>query len=147
MPESYTIGALARQVGVTVETIRYYQRRGLIGEPRRPPGGIRRYGETHAERLRFIRQAQALGFNLEEVKELLALEDGQHCRGCREAERLGAIKLAAVRERLGQLRRVERALAALVGQCHSNAGRVRCPLMAALGAGRTINSRKQSSDG
>ena len=144
MSDPYTIGALARQVGGNVETIRYYQRRGLIGEPRRPPGGIRRYGEAYAERLRFIRQAQELGFNLEEVKELLALEDGQHCR---EAERLGAIKLAAVRERLGQLRRVERALAALVGQCHSNAGRVRCPLMAALGAGRTINSRKQSSDG
>jgi MerR family mercuric resistance operon transcriptional regulator len=144
MPEFYTIGTLARQVGVNVETVRYYQRRGLIGEPRRPPGGIRRYGETHAERLRFIRQAQELGFSLEEVKELLALEDGQHCR---EAERLGAIKLAAVRERLGQLRRVERALAALVGQCHSNAGRVRCPLIAALGAGRTMNIREQRSDG
>ena len=144
MLESYTIGALARQAGVNVETIRYYQRRGLIGEPRRPPGGIRRYGEPHAERLRFIRQAQALGFSLEEVKELLALEDGQHCR---EAERLGAIKLAAVRERLGQLRRVERALAALVNQCHSNAGRVRCPLMAALGAGRLVHAREQRSDG
>jgi MerR family mercuric resistance operon transcriptional regulator len=144
MLESYTIGALARQAGVNVETIRYYQRRGLIGEPRRPPGGIRRYGEPHAERLRFIRQAQALGFSLEEVKELLALEDGQHCR---EAERLGAIKLAAVRERLGQLRRVERALAALVDQCHRNAGRVRCPLMAALGAGRAVNPHAQRSDG
>jgi MerR family mercuric resistance operon transcriptional regulator len=73
MRESYTVGTLARQVGVNVETIRYYQRRGLLGEPRRPPGGIRRYGEPHAERLRFIRQAQALGFSLEEVKELLAL--------------------------------------------------------------------------
>ena len=144
MPESYTIGALARQVGVNVETIRYYQRRGLIGEPGRPPGGIRRYGEAHAERLRFIRQAQELGFSLEEVKELLTLEDGQHCR---EAERLGAIKLAAVRERLGQLRRVARALAALVNQCHSNAGRVRCPLIAALGAGRMVNAREQRSDG
>ena len=144
MPESYTIGTLARQVGVNVETVRYYQRRGLIGEPRRPPGGIRRYGEPHVGRLRFIRQAQELGFSLEEVKELLALEDGQHCR---EAERLGAIKLAAVRERLGQLRRVERALAALVNQCHSNAGRVRCPLMAALGAGRLVHAREQRSDG
>ena len=144
MPESYTIGALARQVGVTVETIRYYQRRGLIGEPRRPPGGIRRYGEAHAQRLRFIRQAQELGFSLEEVRELLTLEDGQHCR---EAERLGTIKLIAVRERLRQLRRVERALAALVNQCHNNLGRVRCPLTVALGAGRMVNSREQRSDG
>ncbi len=78
MPESYTIGALAREAEVNVETVRYYQRRGLLGEPRRPPGGIRLYGEAHAQRLRFIRQAQGLGFSLEEVKELLALEDGRY---------------------------------------------------------------------
>ena len=129
MPESYTIGALAKQVGVNVETVRYYQRRGLLGEPQRPLGGIRRYGQAHARRLRFIRQAQLLGFSLDEVKDLLALEDGKHCR---EAERLAAIKLAAVRERLAQLRRVERVLATLVEQCQCNTGRVRCPLIAAL---------------
>lgn len=70
-----------------------------------------------------------LGFSLDEVKDLLALEDGKHCR---EAERLAAIKLAAVRERLAQLRRVERVLATLVEQCECNTGRVRCPLIAAL---------------
>ena len=129
MPELSTIGGLARQAGVNVETVRYYQRRGLLEEPRRPPGGIRRYGEAHARRLRFIKQAQGLGFSLEEVKELLALEDGRHCR---EAERLGTLKLAAVRERLARLRQVERALANLVGQCHCNSGTVSCPLIAAL---------------
>ncbi|MGC8519044.1 MAG: Hg(II)-responsive transcriptional regulator [Steroidobacteraceae bacterium] len=129
MPELSTIGELARQAGVNVETVRYYQRRGLLEEPRRPPGGIRRYGEAHARRLRFIKQAQGLGFSLEEVKDLLALDDGQHCR---EAERLGALKLAAVRERLAQLRHVERALASLVKQCHCNTGTVSCPLIAAL---------------
>ena len=129
MPGSYTIGALARHAGVHVETVRYYQRRGLVGEPRRPPGGIRRYDDTHARRLRFIRQAQELGFGLEEVKELLALEDGKHCR---DAERLGSIKLTAVRERLAQLRRVEKALATLLDQCHCNTGKVNCPLIAAL---------------
>ena len=129
MPGSYTIGALARHAGVHVETVRYYQRRGLVAEPRRPPGGIRRYDDTHARRLKFIRQAQGLGFGLEEVKELLTLEDGKHCR---EAARLGALKLAAVRERLAQLRRVENALATLLDQCHCNAGKVSCPLIAAL---------------
>ncbi len=129
MPEQYTIGTLAKQAGVNVETIRYYQRRGLVPEPDRPLGGIRRYAPAHVRRLRFIKQAQTLGFSLEEVTDLLALEDGRHCR---EAERLGARKLTIVRERMAQLRRVEKALTALVDQCHSNTGKVRCPLIAAM---------------
>ncbi len=141
MPELYTIGTLAKHAGVNVETIRYYQRRGLVPEPDRPLGGIRRYERTHVRRLRFIKQAQTLGFTLEEVTDLLALEDGRHCR---EAEQLGSRKLAIVRERMAQLRRVERALTALVEQCHGNTGKVRCPLIAAMekaetGAG---NARK-----
>lgn len=129
MLASYTIGTLAKQAGVNVETIRYYQQRGLVAEPERPPGGIRRYTDAHARWLRFIKQAQTLGFNLDEVSDLLALEDG---RRCREAEQLGARKLAMVRERMAQLRRVEKALTALVDQCHCNTGKVRCPLIAAL---------------
>ncbi len=133
MPEICTIGRLARDAGVNVETVRYYQRRGLLEEPRRPPGGIRRYCGIHARRLRFIKQAQALGFSLEEVKDLLALEDGRHCR---EAQRIASTKLAAVRERVGQLLRVERALATLVDRCECNTGKVRCPLIAALETNR-----------
>lgn len=143
MPESYTIGALAKQAGVNVETVRYYQRRGLVGEPQRPLGGIRRYGQTHARRLRFIRQARVLGFSLDEVKDLLALEDGKHCR---DAERLAAIKLAAVRERLAQLRRVEHALATLVDQCQCNTGKVRCPLIAALETDRAVTLGQRRGD-
>lgn len=126
---SYTIGRLAKATDVHVETIRYYQRRGLMPEPAKPLGGIRRYEEGHARRLRFIKRAQALGFGLDEVADLLALEDGRHCR---EAEGLGTNKLAMVRERIAHLQRVERALAALVNQCHCNSGRVQCPLIAAL---------------
>ena len=143
MPEFPTIGRLARQAGVSVETVRYYQRRGLLEEPRRPPGGIRRYSETHARRLRFIKQAQGLGFNLEEVKDLLALEDGRHCR---EAERLGLLKLAAVRERLVQLRHVERALTGLVKQCQCNTGTVSCPLIAALESEQTTERSRKHRD-
>lgn len=126
---TYTIGSLARAANVNVETVRYYQRRGLFGEPPKPPGGIRRYDETDAGRLRFIKQAQTLGFSLNEVAELLTLEDGRHCR---EAERLGAAKLALVRERIAQLRCVEKALAGMVGQCRGNTGKVHCPLIASL---------------
>jgi len=129
MPAQYTIGTLAKRAGVNVETIRYYQRRGLVGEPERPLGGIRRYTEAHVRRLRFIKQAQQLGFNLDEVADLLALEDGRHCR---RAERLGSKKLAMVQERIAQLRSVEKVLATLLDQCHCNTGKVRCPLIAAL---------------
>jgi MerR family mercuric resistance operon transcriptional regulator len=124
-----TIGELAKQAGVNVETIRFYQRRGLLEEPAKPVGGIRRYAQAHVRRIRFVREAQELGFTLDEVAELLALEDG---RNCREAERIGSRKLATVRERLAQLRRVEKVLAALVDQCHCNTGKVNCPLIDAL---------------
>lgn len=126
---AFTIGALARAADVHLETIRYYQRRGLLEEPVKPHGGIRRYSEAHARRLRFIKHAQALGFSLDEVGDLLALEDGRHCRA---AERLGAKKLEAVRERIQHLRRMEQALAALVADCRRNRGKVSCPLITAL---------------
>ena len=129
MTTQSTIGKLAKQAGVNVETIRFYQRRGLLEEPKKPLGGIRRYTEAHVRRIRFVRDAQELGFSLDEVAELLALEDG---RNCREAERIGSKKLATVRERLAQLKRVERVLAVLVDQCHCNTGKVNCPLIDAL---------------
>lgn len=129
MLKQYTIGTLAKQAGVNVETVRYYQRRGLVPQPQRPLGGIRRYSSVHLRRLRFIRQAQTLGFALEEVIDLLALEDG---RRCREAERIGSSKLAIVRARVAQLRRVENALASLLDQCHSNTRKIRCPLIVAM---------------
>jgi MerR family mercuric resistance operon transcriptional regulator len=134
MAGQYTIGTLARQAGVHVETVRYYQRRGLVAEPKRPPGGIRRYGDPDLRRLRFIGEAKSLGFGLEEVADLLALEDG---RRCGEAERLGSRKLATVRERIAQLRRVEGVLAALVDRCQCNTGKVWCPLIEALGGRET----------
>jgi MerR family mercuric resistance operon transcriptional regulator len=79
MSEMLTIGRLARAAGMNVETIRYYQRRGLLPEPARPLGGQRHYGPAAAMRLRFVKRAQQLGFTLDEVKELLLLEDGQAC--------------------------------------------------------------------
>ena len=124
-----TIGAVAKAAEVTVETIRYYQRRKLLGEPERPFGGIRRYTDVHIHRLRFIRQAQELGFSLDEVGELLKLEDGTHCSAARA---LGERKLADVQRRLADLRRIESVLKNLMKRCRSLDGRVRCPLIASL---------------
>lgn len=126
-----TVGELARRAGVNVETVRYYQRRRLLATPPRPLAGIRRYGAGDLARLTFIKSAQRLGFSLDEVRELLRLEDGTHCR---EARALGESKLALVRSRLGDLRRIEHALLDLVRRCDAAGGRLSCPLIDALQA-------------
>jgi MerR family mercuric resistance operon transcriptional regulator len=129
MVERCSIGTLAQRAGVNVETIRYYQRRGLLPQPAKPLGGIRNYAPEHVQRLRFIKRAQQLGFSLEEVGDLLSLEDGLHCR---EVEGIAGQKLAVVRERIAQLNTIERALATLIRKCKSNRGKLRCPLISAL---------------
>ncbi|EQD43253.1 Hg(II)-responsive transcriptional regulator [mine drainage metagenome] len=129
-----TIGVLAQAAGVNVETVRYYQRRGLLDQPVRPLGGARRYDEAALRRLQFIRQCQTLGFTLEEVAELLTLDDGRHCA---EASALAAHKLEDVRARLAQLQRIERVLAQLLAQCRRSRGLMRCPLIDALSVPRS----------
>jgi MerR family mercuric resistance operon transcriptional regulator len=130
-PEFLTIGALAKAASVNVETIRFYQQKGLMPTPERSLGSIRRYGSKEVARLRFVRSAQRLGFSLDEVAELLRLEDGTHCD---EARHLAEHKLRNVREKLADLARMEAALTALVGACHASGGAVSCPLIATLTA-------------
>ncbi|MFM2059966.1 MAG: hypothetical protein RLY71_4351 [Pseudomonadota bacterium] len=132
MPEStdtFTIGALAATAEVSVETIRFYQRRGLLGEPRRPPGSVRRYGPADVARVRFVKSAQRIGFSLDEVAQLLQLEDGTRCG---EARQIATNRLLDVRQRRADLQRIEAALAAMVARCDGGRGRVACPLIAAL---------------
>jgi MerR family mercuric resistance operon transcriptional regulator len=119
----------AEAAGVNVETIRFYQRKGLMQEPKRPLGSIRRYGGADFARVRFIKSAQRLGFSLDEVQDLLKLEDGSHCTEAREqAER----KLADVRAKLAELQRIEAVLQDLVQRCCAASGEVRCPMIEAL---------------
>jgi len=127
--EGTTIGGLARAAGVNIETIRFYQRKGLLHEPRRLYGSVRRYSDADLARLRFIKAAQRLGFSLDEVGELLKLADGTRCS---EARTLGEQKLADVRRRLDDLRGMEAALAALVARCGTTRGKVICPLIGSL---------------
>jgi MerR family transcriptional regulator, mercuric resistance operon regulatory protein len=127
--EGLTIGAFGRAAGVNVETIRFYQRKGLLFEPDKPYGGIRRYSETDVTRVRFIKSAQRLGFSLEEIADLLRLEDGTHCD---EASRLAEHKLQDIRDKLADLRRMEGVLTQLVRACHAHEGNVSCPLIESL---------------
>ena len=125
---SDTIGGLAAAAGVGVETVRYYQRRGLLPEPPRPHGEVRRYGAEDVKRLRFIRSAQAAGFTLNEIKELLDL-DASDDRA--RARALAQARVAALDERIDELRRAREALAALASACASK-GRGPCPILTAF---------------
>jgi MerR family mercuric resistance operon transcriptional regulator len=127
--QSLTISGLAREAGVNVETIRFYQRRGLLTAPPKPLGGIRRYGTSDTARVLFIKAAQRIGFTLDEVAQLLELDDGLHCA---QARAIAEHKLDTVRQRLADLQRIEAALTQLVGRCQAGRGKVSCPLIDAL---------------
>jgi MerR family transcriptional regulator, mercuric resistance operon regulatory protein len=132
--KSFTIGTLAKKAGVNVETIRFYQRRGLLVQPVKPFNGVRHYTEGDVLRVRFIKQGQKIGFSLDEILELLSLEDGQHCR---EAKEIALRKLMLIRERIESLHTMETALSNLVKTCASNTDAVSCPIILAL-LGSTI---------
>lgn len=128
MRSDLTIGKLANRAGVHVETIRYYQRRGLLDEPKKPLGGYRRYPSDMAKRVRFIKRAQALGFTLEDVAGLLRLDAASSCAETRE---LAAHKLALIQEKLAELTAMREGLVALVAKCDTG-GKRPCPIIQVL---------------
>lgn len=123
-----TAGAAAKAAGINVETLRYYERLGLLPRPDRAANGYRRYDEAALKPLRFIRRAQAMGFALAEVRELLLLEDGLDCR---TAQKLARAKLEQVERQLADLCRMRARLTDTVVAC-ADGGRARCPLIDAL---------------
>ena len=125
---SDTIGGLANATGVGVETVRYYQRRGLLPEPPRPPGEMRRYGEADVKRLRFIRSAQAAGFTLSEIKELVDLDASDDRDRARE---LAQGRVAALDAKIEELRKSREALAGLASACARKRGGP-CPILGAF---------------
>lgn len=129
MSHPYTIARLAAAAGVHIETVRYYQRRKLLAEPARPAGGVRRYSDADAERLRFIKRAQAMGFTLSEVANLLRLKNGGSCRATRE---LANLKLQLVETRIRELRQLSRELTHLIADCDANLDDTACPLIERL---------------
>ncbi|WP_137889198.1 Hg(II)-responsive transcriptional regulator [Pseudomonas sp. 2FE] len=129
MAVELTIGRLADAAGVSVETIRYHQRRGLLDEPARPQGGQRRYAAEQAKRLRFIKRAQARDFTLSEVGGLLRLDAG--C-ACAETQALAARKLALIEQKITDLAAMQKVLAGLVQQCGDGNGGTSCPIIDVL---------------
>ena len=125
--QSLTIGKLASAGGVGVETIRFYQRKGLLEQPTRE-SGIRRYGSEDLRRLRFIRQAQAAGFTLEEIRELLELDAGED-RG--RARELAKARIEALDAKIADLQRARDALRRLARECGEGSTGP-CPILASF---------------
>lgn len=129
MASELTIGRVAKLAGVNVETIRYYQRRGLLAEPDKPHMGYRRYPPDIMKHIRFIKRAQALGFTLEEITELLRLEEA---RACTETRALAAHKMQLIDRKLKDLTSIRKALAGLVQQCGRKQPAKGCPIIQVL---------------
>ena len=130
-----TIGRVARDARVAIDTVRYYEREGLLEKPARTSSGYRQYSADAVARLRFIRQAKELGFSLNEVRELLALRVGAR-RSCGEVKARAERKIADVDRRVAQLKRVRKALSTLADACRGRGPTSQCPILDALEAER-----------
>lgn len=124
----YTIGKLAKSAEINLETIRYYERQGLIEQPKKPAKGYRQYSEDVLITLLFIKRSQQLGFTLSEISTLLELSNGS----CRDVQLLAEKKLDTVSQKLKNLRRLEKSLKLLINQCRENSDETHCPIIESL---------------
>ena len=128
--KSLTRGRLALRTGCNIETIRYYERVGLLPPPPRSAGGHRLYGEGLVRRLNFVRRSRDLGFSIEEIRELLRLVDGGTYT-CREVEKLARDHVREIRRKIADLRKLERVFETMAAQCSGDAV-PDCPIIDAL---------------
>jgi Hg(II)-responsive transcriptional regulator len=128
---SFTIGQIARQTGVGIETIRFYERQGLVPEPPRTPAGYRQYGEDAVERLRFIQRAKELGFSLKETEELIALRLGEGV-AAEEVRARAEAKIRDVEAKIRDLDRIRATLQKLAEACLHRGESAACPILGAL---------------
>ena len=128
---SLTIGTVAKRAGVHIDTIRYYEREGLLPEPSRRASGYRSYNESVIDRLRFIRRAKDLGFTLEEIRDLLALSVDRH-RGVKAVKERAEQRLASIDARIAELMRIRKGLEQLIEACPGRGDPEQCPILRAL---------------
>ena len=129
-----SIGQVAKMSGIGVETIRFYERKGLIDEPPRKTSGYRQYDETAVTKLAFIQQAKTLGFSLKEIGELLSLREKPGSTS-REIKRLAEAKLCDIKDKMEMLGRMQRTLENLVEQCPGKGPLSHCPILEAIETG------------
>ena len=145
--KALTIGVAARQAGVGVETIRFYERQKLIERPPRPSGaGVRRYSPEIIARIRFIRQAQGLGFSLREIRELLALR-ADPAADCAKIREQALAKLHEVEFKMERLRQIEAALRKLIAACPGRGEITACSILEAMEPGKKVSMVVGPSNG
>jgi len=141
-----TIGKVAAQTGIGIDTIRFYEREGLIPAPARRPSGFRDYAPDVVTRLHFIRRAKALGFSLREIAELLSLRVDA-ARTCADVYGLAQAKIADIERRIGDLKRMQKALASLAAACTGKGPTGECPILEALEDSGAGDDARHAHDG
>ncbi len=131
-----SIGVVARRAGIGIDTIRYYEREGLLPAPRRRASGYRDYDTDAITRLRFIRRAKDLGFSLDEIRELLALSTDRE-RGVKGVKQRAQARLDAVEQRILELKRMQKGLKQLIAACPGHGALEQCPILRALSGAET----------
>jgi Hg(II)-responsive transcriptional regulator len=129
--ETFSIGQVARRAGVGVETIRFYEREGLLEEPARRASGYRQYAEEVVKQIRFIKRAKLLGFSLKEIRELLTLRVDAEI-SCEQVKERAAAKLAEVEQKIVELQHMRQALLQVTSLCAGEGPKSRCPMLDAL---------------
>ena len=129
--KSLTIGQLAKRAQVNVETVRYYERRGLMPEPPRRESGYRQYSESDITRIRFVRRAKELGFSLKEVMELFSLRVDPNTT-CGDIKRKAEVKIADIEEKIRVLQKMKKGLGKLVASCRGRGPTAECPILEVL---------------
>ena len=127
----FTIGHLAREAGINIETVRYYEREGLLPKATRSASGYRLFSVNAAQRLRFIRRAQDLGFSLKEIRELLALRLSQK-PSCAEVLRRTEVKISEIEAKIKSLESMRKCLRKLTQSCNENVPLSECPILESL---------------
>lgn len=145
MPTEFTIGQLAKDAGVHIETIRYYERRDLLHPTSRQASGYRRYNHEAQRRLRFIKNAQAVGFTLHEIEELLDLRVSSKAR-CGEVQNKAETKLKHVEAKVRDLQWLATGLRSLIHACQTRRPTTHCPILASLEEGRGGSTRKKHKE-
>jgi MerR family copper efflux transcriptional regulator len=126
-----TIGQVAKRTGMTVETIRFYEKQGLLGKPQRSASGYRQYPESEVKRIRFIQRAKDVGFTLKDIKELLLLRT-QPDVSCADIQNKATAKIEDIEQKITDLQRMKNALAQLADQCTGEGALSECPILDAL---------------
>jgi len=142
--DGFTIGQVAKQANVNIETLRYYERRGLIPRPRRTVANYRVYSSDNLRRVKFIKQAQGLGFSLQEIKKLLALRATPRAR-CADVRTYAAYKIEDIDEKIRSLARMRKTLERLIAECSGDGPVTQCPILESLDSESSTVGQKVKS--